>query len=103
MLNRKRQGALRRWGGVGISLMLAIPAARVIWAGSPGYRNYWGGLVFAPLALVVGIVLLAVALFRPRLLDRSERLRGKAERMAKQAERSRPAVEKFHKPWQGGS
>jgi len=23
--------------------------------------------------------------------------------MAKQAERSRPAVEKFHKPWQGGS
>ena len=36
--------------------------------GAVGYRNYWGGTVFAPFAIAVGLILLICALFFwPRL------------------------------------
>jgi peptidoglycan/LPS O-acetylase OafA/YrhL len=102
MLNRKRQANLFRWAVVVISLMLAIPAAIVIWSGSPIYPNVWGGMVFAPLALLGGVVLFLLALFRPSVFRRSYALHGKPVQTAKQAERSRRAVKAFDKPGTGG-
>jgi tellurite resistance protein TehA-like permease len=33
-----------------------------------GWRNYWGGLVFAPFAIFVGFLLIYVAIFHWRKL-----------------------------------
>jgi len=88
---------------VGFALMLIIPASLRMWLGSFTYSNYWGGRIFTPVGLVVGVLILVIALFRPRVFQRQEPFHGKAARRAKRAERSRPAVETFHKPWSGGS
>ena len=64
------------------------------------YGNYWGGPVFAPLAIVLGVFLLYVALFKwGRINERSPKLRGKAARLARKAEETRFPIDDYDKPW----
>jgi hypothetical protein len=42
----------------------------VMWSGGVDYRNWWGGLVFAPFAVILGAALLVIALFFPERLGR---------------------------------
>lgn len=82
---------------VGLSLVLTGVAA--LWTGRLHYQNYWGGSVFAPLAIVVGIMALVVVIVRWRSLNETPRLRGKAVRRQQRAAERRSAVESFDKPW----
>ena len=93
-----------RWPGrialtfVGFSLVLTGAAA--LRTGRLHYQNYWGGSVFAPLAIVVGIMALVVVIVRWRSLNETgPRLRGKAARRQQRAAERRSAVESFDKPW----
>jgi hypothetical protein len=38
-------------------------------SGRMGWSNYWGGLVFAPFAIIFGLLLIYVAIFRWRKLQ----------------------------------
>jgi hypothetical protein len=68
------------------------------------YRNYWGGAVFAPMAIAIGLFILYVVLFRWRKLSQKpERLKGRAARRARRATEYRSIMDDFHKPWTGGS
>jgi hypothetical protein len=83
---------------VGLSLVLTGAAA--LRTGRLHYQNYWGGSVFAPLAIVVGITALVVVIVRWRSLNETgPRLRGKAVRRQRRAAERRSAVETFDKPW----
>jgi formate/nitrite transporter FocA (FNT family) len=41
--------------------------------GSMGWKNYWGGLVFLPFAVVFGLLLIYVVIFRWRKLQERPR------------------------------
>jgi hypothetical protein len=62
------------------------------------YRNYWGGAVFAPFAIAIGVFWLALILFRwKRLTETNQRLRGRAARQARQAERTKFPIDDYHR------
>ncbi len=64
------------------------------------YPNYWGGSVFAPFAIVLGVALLVVVVVRRRPLEGPHsRFRGKAARRQQKALEKRPPIETFDKPW----
>jgi hypothetical protein len=99
------KGGLRQslWPGrialtfVGLSLVLTGAA---LGDGRLHYQNYWGGSIFAPLAIVVGITALVMVIVRWRSLNESgPRLRGKAARRQQRAAEERSAAETFDKPW----
>jgi hypothetical protein len=71
----------------------------------PFYRNYWGGLVYAPFALascVLAVVLLVLRRDKAGLNSRQKKS-GKQLRRERQAARHRPAIEDWDKPWRGGT
>ena len=83
---------------VGLSLVLTGAAA--LRDGRLHYQNYWRGSVFAPLAIVIGIMALVMVILRWRSLNETgPRLRGKAARRQQRAAEKRSAVETFDKPW----
>lgn len=43
---------------------------RALWLDQPAWQNYWGGIVFPPLAMLLGAVFLGVALTGSSLLLR---------------------------------
>ena len=51
------------------SFLLIFTGAVHIMRGSMGWKNYWGGLVFPPFAILFGLLLIYVAIFRWRKLQ----------------------------------
>ena len=43
-------------------LMLVFQGVAALWLGEIGTKNYWGGLVFPPFAILLGLVVLGGAL-----------------------------------------
>lgn len=67
-------------------LSLVLTGAAGLRTGRLHYQNYWGGSVFAPLAIVVGIAALVVVIVRWRSLNETgPRPRGKALRRQQRA------------------
>lgn len=80
--------------------ILVIGGAGTLHEGGFHYSNYWGGAVFAPFAIVIGIALWLILAWNWNTLDkRPPRLRGKAARLARQAEKTRFPIDDFDKPW----
>jgi hypothetical protein len=50
-----------------LGVALAVQGAAAIVAGKPGYLNAWGGRVDAPLAIVIGIAIVLLAVLRPSM------------------------------------
>jgi hypothetical protein len=72
--------------------------------GDLGYGNYWGGLVFAPMAIAIGLFSFYIMLFRWRKFSQQpKQLKGRAARRARQAAAYRSTIDDFRKPWSGGS
>ena len=46
------------------SVLLILYGLAHVLLGRVSYENYWGGLVFAPFTIIVGILLLYTAIFR---------------------------------------
>ena len=86
-----------------VALSLIVAGARPLLIGGLFYSNYWGGPVFGPLAIAVGVFCLYLAAFRWRKLVQSpERLKGRVARRAERAAQHRAAIDDFDKPWRGG-
>ncbi len=43
----------------------------ILWQGDLHYKNWFGELVFAPLAILFGLVIILSALFKPEILGRA--------------------------------
>ena len=54
-----------RIAAVGLSIVLIAGAASTLVTGI-AYPNYWGGSIFAPVALIIGVATLLLALFPKR-------------------------------------
>ncbi len=64
MVNKKKQERLVRFTFVFVGLILVLFGAAKLLKGETNYSNYWGELVFAPVAILVGILALYISLFR---------------------------------------
>jgi hypothetical protein len=76
MLNVDPKGPLYRGVAVlaGICL-IAFGLRPILSSGSLNYRNWFGGLVFAPLAIIFGLLVILAALFKPQLLQTTRKSR----------------------------
>jgi hypothetical protein len=63
-----------------ICLLILVLGVGTLFQGNIGYRNWWGGVVFAPFAIIVGGLGLFVAGFRPKFFSstakKKSRIRG---------------------------
>jgi drug/metabolite transporter (DMT)-like permease len=83
---------------VGVSLILA--GIGTLQEQRLHYANYWGGSVFAPFAIALGVAVLIIVIVKWRSLNQSApRLRGKAARRQQRDAAKRSAIETFDKPW----
>jgi hypothetical protein len=72
----------------------------VLQKGQLHYANYWGGSVFAPLAIVLGFYVLVIVVVKWRSFNVAPpKLAGKAARRQHRAAAARSPVEDFDKPW----
>jgi hypothetical protein len=69
MLNPRSKDRIARWFFAITGLVLASQGAHAIWRGYPFYPNYWGGVVFAWLAVVAGLAMALYLAFYPRPLE----------------------------------
>jgi hypothetical protein len=53
-------------------VLLTIGGAATLYRGLLGWHNYWGGFVFAPFAIIVGLLMIAAAFKRPSKRKRSK-------------------------------
>ena len=49
---------------MGVAVFLILSGIAHILTGRVSYENYWGGLVFAPFTIVLGVLLLFIGAFR---------------------------------------
>jgi hypothetical protein len=81
------------------ALSLILSGFAVLQDGRLHYANYWGGSVFAPLAIVLGFFVLFIVVIRWRSFNvATPKLAGKAARR-RQRVAARSPVEDFDKPW----
>src|SRR5688500_11434344 len=60
------------------------------------YKNYWGGIVFAPFAIAIGAFILVVLIFKwNKLNERSKPLKGKARRRAEEAAETKFPIDDY--------
>ncbi len=82
-----------------VALSLILTGSAALRDGRLHYANYWGGSVFAPLAIAIGFFVLLIVVVRWRSFSvTAPKLAGKvARRRQRAAARSR--VEDFDRPW----
>ena len=83
---------------VGASLLLS--GSREVLSGDLHYSNYWGGAVFAPLAIVIGLFLLVGAIWKWRTLTTPEeqpKLKRRAARLARKADATKFPIDDYKK------
>jgi len=61
-VNKKRKSRFFKIGLLLAALFLIASSALSILAGKLNYSNYWGGVVFAPVALFIGVLMFIVIL-----------------------------------------
>jgi hypothetical protein len=69
-------------------------------SGDLHYSNYWGGAVFAPLGMVVGVFLLVLLVRQWKTLTTPEtppKLKGRAARLARKAEETKFPIDDYRK------
>jgi hypothetical protein len=64
MMKRTRRSKRGRIAAIVASLFLIALGTATVLEGNLEWRNYWGGLVFAPVAILFGLLLLYAAIFR---------------------------------------
>ena len=83
-----------------LSIAMMLGGLATMQAGDIHYSNYWGGAVFAPFAIVAGLLLMIFVLFAWRKFAGSTdapALEGKAARRARQAEETRFPIDDYEK------
>jgi hypothetical protein len=79
-------------GIVGIFIILF--GAGALSKGHLGYENYWGGFVYGPIAIVIGLLVILAAL-RGNL--QTKKLRGREARLARKADETKFPIDTYRK------
>ena len=83
-------------GALGLTIVLMAVAA--FGRGQLHYPNYWGGQVFVPFAVVIGVAFAVVGGVKWKsIVGPSEKLKGKARRDAERAARTRFPIDTYKK------
>lgn len=61
VIGRNKGKALRAFFGV-IGIVLLAQGATALTEGEAGFKNYWGGFVSAPFAIIMGLAMIGLAL-----------------------------------------
>jgi hypothetical protein len=81
------------------ALSLILTGVAALQEGRLHYANYWGGSVFAPLAIVLGFCVLVIVVVKWRPFNGAPpKLAGKDARRQQRAA-ARSPVQDFDKPW----
>jgi hypothetical protein len=63
-----------------ISFLIVMLGAATLFHGKLEYYNWWGGIIFAPFAIIIGSLGLVIAAFKPKVFEetaeRKSRFRG---------------------------
>jgi hypothetical protein len=68
-MKRDTRNSIGRFCLISFAILLIFTGVAHILLGSLGWKNYWGGLVFPPFAMLFGLLLVYVAIFRWRKLQ----------------------------------
>ena len=82
------------------AIALTLGGLQAVLFGDLHYENYWGGLVFAPLAIVAGVFVMPWLAWKWKTLSAPEKrppLKGRAARLARQAEETRFPIDDYEK------
>ena len=63
-MNKRKRNALAKILVIISAILLILTGAITLVRGRLHYANYWGGAVFAPIAIIIGIFLLILAIFK---------------------------------------
>jgi tellurite resistance protein TehA-like permease len=66
---KKRRELFARLGLGFFGTIIILMGLSSIYSGNLNYSNYWGGVVFAPIAIIIGILVLIVVIFRWKTFD----------------------------------
>ena len=64
MLSDKKRERLARVSSVCFSLLLILTGVAALLRGRLVYSNYWGGVVFAPFAILMGVLVIWIVVFK---------------------------------------
>jgi len=56
----------QRFGIAFVGLMVASQAILLLWARKPYYQNWWGGLLFAPFGIAIGLGCILIAVIKKK-------------------------------------
>jgi hypothetical protein len=74
MLSEKKRESIGKVFLILISIILILFGIGKLLKGDLNYSNYWGGVVFAPIAIIIGIILIFVVLFSKNLIKNNQEL-----------------------------
>jgi uncharacterized membrane protein YfcA len=60
-----------------ISLLIVMLGAASLLHGKTDYYNWWGGVVFAPFAIIIGSLGLVIAAFKPKVFLEAPKKKGR--------------------------
>jgi hypothetical protein len=64
MVRQRHKKPWLQFGGALIALALIATGTFPLLGGELSYKNWWGGLVFAPITIIAGLLLLYVIVFK---------------------------------------
>jgi uncharacterized membrane protein len=56
-----------------ISFLIVMLGAATLFHGKLEYYNWWGGIIFAPFAIIIGSLGLVIAAFKPNVFEETAR------------------------------
>ena len=60
--------------------ILIMTGLKNIFYGNQNYSNYWGGIVFAPIAILIGVLVIIITVFRFDSITNSKEQSKKSKR-----------------------
>lgn len=68
-MKKKRELYARIGLGIFAAILILMGLLRIL-QGELNYTNYWGGIVFAPVAIIIGILVLIIVFFRWKVMSK---------------------------------
>ena len=72
MIDKKKQDRLGKIFVSFFAILIILLGISSFFNGKLNYSNYWGGVVFAPIAIIIGLLLLYIIWFKWKVVEKNE-------------------------------
>ena len=72
MINKKKQDRLSKIFLSFFSVLLISFCVSILVKGELNYSNYWGGVLFAPIGIIVGFLILYIIWFKWKVVEKNK-------------------------------